>query len=90
MIDILQLKRVVRGADSDDDLVRDHLASAIEPQIIEAARATQRQEYAINVHMDTFDYINIISAQDIAIEVLHERGYKTSIDNEHDIVHIYW
>jgi hypothetical protein len=39
MIDILQLKRVIRGVDSDNDAVRDHLASAIEPQIIDAARA---------------------------------------------------
>ena len=39
MIDILQLKRVRRGVDSDNDAVRDHLASAIEPQIIDAARA---------------------------------------------------
>lgn len=39
MIDILKLKRVIRGVDSDNDAVRDHLASAIEPQIIDAARA---------------------------------------------------
>lgn len=71
----------------DKILVERHLEQMLEPLIIQA---TQRQEYAINVHMDMFDYMNIISAQDIAIEVLHERGYKTSIDNEHDIVHIYW
>lgn len=41
MIDILQLKRVIRGADSDDDLVRDHLANTLEPLVIEAARAKQ-------------------------------------------------
>ena len=71
----------------DKILVERHLEQMLEPFIIQA---TQRQEYFINVHMDTFDYIDIIAAQDIAIEVLHERGYKTSIDKEHDIVHIYW
>ena len=54
----------------DKILVERHLEQMLEPLIIQA---TQKQEYAINVH-----------------EVLHERGYKTSIDNEHDIVHIYW
>ena len=39
MIDILQLKRVIRGVDSDNDAARNHLASVIEPQIIDAARA---------------------------------------------------
>ena len=65
----------------DKILVERHLEQMLEPLIIQA---TQRQEYAINVHM------NIVSAQDVAIQVLHDRGYKTSIDNEHDSVHIYW
>ena len=76
MIDILQLKRVVRGADSDDDLVRDHLASAIEPQIIDAARAKKDR---ITLPIEEIERDGHSGEYWMADHILNQLGYSTTV-----------
>ena len=76
MIDILQLKRVIRGVDSDNDAVRNHLTNTIEPQIIEAARAGLDR---ITIPIEEIERDGHSGEYWMADHILNQLGYSTTV-----------